>query len=163
MTAASIMPSMARIRSSTSLSMGLSTGQKAASSPLVCLDKAEARDVYVVLPEDGRHLADDARPVHDTEMEEGAFGYDVEAELVVEHDTTRSVREDGAGDRRLPPCPSSPGQDEVVELLELLRLRLLDGDVPVLHEIGRVDESDRLLARDLEKALEGRYGEGLDS
>ena len=62
---------------------------------------------------------------------------------------------------RLPNVRLHLDEHEVVELVELLRLRFFDGDVPVLHDVGSIDESDGLLARDLEKTLEGGDGKGL--
>ena len=64
-----------------------------------------------------------------------------------------SVCEYRARDGRLRLVRLHLDKDEVVELLELLRLRFLDGDVPVLHEVGRVDEGDGLLARTSRKPL----------
>ncbi len=131
MTLASIIPSIAFIFARTSRADGMVDRDKGDLLSRRRSREAEARDIYVVVAEDSRHFADNPRTVDYPEMEESAFGHDIEAELVIKHDPAEAVRKDRARDHRLHHVGLHLEYDEVVEFVELFRLRLFDRDIPV--------------------------------
>jgi len=91
---------------------------------LLALDHAgdgEARYVDAVIAQNGADLADNAGAVHDLEGKECPLGDNVEMEAIEKDDPAQFIGEDGTRYGGLLDVGLEAEDDEIVELVELLR------------------------------------------